>query len=314
MAPPQPLPTAKLFGVAVHRGPPSWRHCRPPDRPSPMKCSTNPGRGRVHRGNRSRIVSSHSRHLFQLGHSQQRDTHSKERRRWLPTSALALNVALAPKKPSEPNPPPVTKTQSNPRKKTASKEPSIREEDDSDDSGRDEICREHLTKTRLSAGQGPRRESSGTIRGVKLDQPSTFCHSGFCIRPVARTARVPDLDGGAVLAYRRPRGHTVCTVSPLKPSRSGPWLAHLCKGAAMMPSTFFSRPDMPVLSGSSCSRGIRAQPASAARQSHSVLVLRVPFREAKETCFRSVCSMLDRGHLQGQLPLSTLGAGRPVSG
>lgn len=144
-------------------------------------------------------------------------THSKERRRWLPTSALTLKFALAPKKPSEPNPPPVTKTQSNPRKKTASKEPSIREEDDSDDSGRDEICREHLTKTRLSAGQGPRWESSGTIRGIKLDQASTFCHSGFCIRPVARTARVPDLDAGAVLAYRRPRGHTMCTVSPLKP-------------------------------------------------------------------------------------------------
>lgn len=64
---------------------------------------------------------------------------------------------------------PVSKIQSNPRKKRASKVPSIREEDEPEKPEKPEnaydICREHLTKTRLSAGQGSRWESSGTIWG-----------------------------------------------------------------------------------------------------------------------------------------------------
>lgn len=180
--------------------------------------------------NRSRVIFFSS----PLGSSGSHD----EERRWLPTSAIEF--ALAPKKPSEPNPPP---TRNQDPIKSAQKDsfartqhPGGREKENACD-----ICREHLTKTRISAGQGSRWESSGTIWGIKLDQALTFCHSGFCIRPVARTAREPDLDGGLCSPTDALGSHCVyCqTVSPLKPSRSGPWLAQLCKGAATMPSTSF---------------------------------------------------------------------------
>lgn len=139
-------------------------------------------------------------------------THSKERRRWLPPSALSLKFALAPKKPSEPNPPPVAKTQSNPRKK---KKDSLQRTEHSGGRrlgrlGRDEICRAHLTKTRLSAGQGPRWESSGTIRGS-----SSIRHRHFVVRASAfvplRGRHVCLASTGAVLAYRDP-GVTPCAL------------------------------------------------------------------------------------------------------
>lgn len=92
------LRSQHLFVVAVHLRPPLWRHCRPPDRPSPKKCSTIPDRGRdrVEQPEPDRVFSSRPAS----------GSHDEERT-WFPTSGF--EVALAPKKPSEPNPPPTRK-------------------------------------------------------------------------------------------------------------------------------------------------------------------------------------------------------------
>lgn len=208
MAPPQPLSAANiLFVVAVHLRPPLWRHCRPPDRPSPKTYSTisDRGRDRVEQPEPDRVFSSRPAS----------GSHDEERT-WLPTSGFEF--ALAPKKPSEPNPPPT-------RKQDPIKSAQKESFHSTQHSGRRRArkarkCLRYLQ--RASHQDAPFSRSGfavGVLRhnlGIKLDQASTFSPSGFCIRPVARTAREPDLDGrerGAVLANRRPR------VAPCAPCR-----------------------------------------------------------------------------------------------
>lgn len=196
------LRSQHLFVVAVHLRPPLWRHCRPPDRPSPVKCSTisDRGRDRVEQPEPDRVFSSRPAS----------GSHDEERT-WLPASGFEF--ALAPKKPSEPNPPPT-------RKQDPIKSAQKESFQSTQHSGRRRArkarkarkCLRYLQ--RASHQDAPFSRSGfavGVLRhnlGIKLDRASTFSHSGFCIRPVARTAREPDLDGrerGAVLANRRPR-------------------------------------------------------------------------------------------------------------
>lgn len=208
---PPPPPNWRLHNhspqpVSVRRGGASpsslWRHCRPPDRPSPNTCSTISGRGRdrVEQPEPDRVFSSRPAS----------GSHDEERT-WLPTSGF--ECALAPKKPSEPNPPPT-------RKQDPIKSAQKESFQSTQHSGRRRArkarkarkCLRYLQ--RASHQDAPFSRSGfavGVLRhnlGIKLDQASAFSHSGFCIRPVARTTREPDLDGrerGAVLANRRPR-------------------------------------------------------------------------------------------------------------
>lgn len=307
------LRSQHLLAVAVHLRPPLWRHCRPPDRPSPKKCSpiSDRGRDRVEQPEPDRVFSSRPAS----------GSHDEERTR-LPTPGFEF--ALAPKKPSEPNPPP-TRTQDpiKSAQKRASKVPSIREEDEPEKPERPErpekpekpenaydICREHLTKTRLSAGQGSRWESSGTIWGsTSIRHRLSLIRASAFVLLRGRHVNQTLMGGkGGCARQPTPSGRTVCTVSPLKPSRSGPWLAQLCKGAATMPSTSFFRQDMPVSSPNHEPLDREGYEHSLPAQQGSLtllLVPRIPYREWKETGERrSVCCAG-----QGHLPLSRLDIG-----
>lgn len=213
LAPPQPLSAASICS--------SWLcvHLRPP---SGVIAVRPTGRLRTHAqqsravaatvwSNRSRTVSFR---LVQPRAPTMRREHGSHPR--------ASNVRWPPK--SQANPTrhrPVSKIQPNPRKQRASKAPSIREEDEPEEPEKPEkpekpenaydVCRYLQRASHQDAPFSRSGFAVGVLRhnlGIKLDQASTFSPSGFCIRPGARTAREPDLDGrerGAVLADRRPR-------------------------------------------------------------------------------------------------------------
>ena len=113
--------------------------------------------------------------------------------------------------------------------------------------------RRHLQRsiTRLSAGlaagfaMGVLRHNMG---GIKLDQASAFLirASAFVLLRGRHVSQSSLGWGGGLCSLRTLSGRTVCTVSLLKPSRSGT-AAQVCKGAAMLPSIFFHL-DMPVSS------------------------------------------------------------------
>jgi hypothetical protein len=240
-----------------------------------MKCSADPDRGREPGPPRQpepgRLFSS-----FPGSGS-----HSDPSEDTAPPN-LCPEFALAPKSQASSNPPPqssdpysVTKIQSNSRKKTL---PCCLVSGRKTRKRVPTMSAESISpgKTRLPAGLGSRWESSGTIWGIKLGQASTFLigASAFVLlrgRHVSQSSM--GWMGGCARYGVLLGSHWVHRVAVEALTIRN--AAQVCTGDATMPSISFSPRYARLFAEPpySCSRGIRAQPASAARQSHSVLVL-----------------------------------------